>query len=405
MEGDGPLPDGYVSDTVTSITSDTVPSASDPPACEKAAARKRAKEEANIKQLAFIGQCTLEDVEFDLTALQSFRGSTKTTALKTIKGVSVNQLGFGCIQKFCIMNKIDGWRGKSKIDMCCLIVERKCHANLDQVMYLNDFQDEDTNPQHPNNDSDDDTVGDGRTKKKKRKKLTKGAKPREITRDGSLYRVILVYFLQELRPIVLQLGMNPTAVQLGTGGFLHEQIYNKKLAHVYNDASRDSLSSSFATNHDLYISCGVPEDYPSKFDNLSALAFSQAMNFINNHYRVTVRNQQTSGCHKEFHCYCGQRPYLLLYHDLINESGGKTSTLGNMAFPKLPAGIVRSSLDGKEILKLTPTKRAASSERKENAGDKLVAVRYFSPFFVHFSHFSSNLYVRSLYQQVSIERN
>jgi hypothetical protein len=126
MEGDGPLPDGYVSDTVTSVTSDTVPSASDPPACQKEAARKRAKEEANIKQSAFIGQCTLEDVKFDLTALyQSFKGSTKTTALKTIKGATVNQLGFGCIRKFCIMNKIDGWRGKTKIDiMCCLIVER-----------------------------------------------------------------------------------------------------------------------------------------------------------------------------------------------------------------------------------------------------------------------------------------
>jgi hypothetical protein len=385
MEGNAPLPDGYVSDTVTSITSDTIPSASDPPACQKAVARKKAKEEATLKQLAFIGQCTLEDVDFDLTALQTFRGSTKTTALKSIKGVTVNQLGFGCIRKFCIINKLDGWRGKSKIDMCCLIVERKRHSNLDQVMYPQDFEDEDINSRNPRPGSDDDTVGDGKTKKKKKKKLSKGAKPREITRDGSLYRVILVYFLQELRPIVLQLGMNPTAVQLGTGGFLHERIYNK-LAHVYNDASHDSLSS-IAVNHDLYISCGVSEDCPSKFDNLSAIAFSQTMSFINHHYRVAVRNRQTSGCHKEFHSYCGQRPYLLLYHDLINESGGETSVLGNMAFPKLPAGIGRSSLDVKDLKKLTPSKRPHSSERKESAGDKLVAVRYCSPLFCRVTSF------------------
>jgi hypothetical protein len=59
--------------------------------------------------------------------------------------------------------------------------------------------------------------------------------------DGSLYRAILVYFLQELRPWVLQLGLNPTAVELGTVGFLHEPIYNK-LASVYNDASNEKLN-------------------------------------------------------------------------------------------------------------------------------------------------------------------
>lgn len=372
--------DGHVSDTGDSTTSDTIPSASDPPLSEKATARRKAVEERNKQQLSFIGHCTLDDVLFDLKAPLPSRGSKKTTSLQSIKGAPINQLSFKVIRKFCIVNKIDGWRGKTKTEMCSLIVERKRHWNLDQVMYPNDFEEQSTNPDHPSNDSDDnDTVGDGLKKKKKVKKLTKGAKPKEITRDGSLYRVILVYFLQELRPIVLQLGMNPTAVQLGTGGFLHERIYNK-LAHVYNDASRECLSS-FPTNHDLYISCGVPEDAPSKFDKLSALAFSQAMNFINNHYRVAVRNRQTSGCHKEFHCYCGQRPYLLLYYDLINESGGETSTLGNMAFPKLPTAIMRSSLDVKPAGKLTPMKRPASSERKENAGEKLVAV---SNFFISF---------------------
>jgi hypothetical protein len=37
------------------------------------------------------------------------------------------------------------------------------------------------------------TGGDGSTKKKKW--LSKGAKPREILEDGSLYHLILTYFL------------------------------------------------------------------------------------------------------------------------------------------------------------------------------------------------------------------
>jgi hypothetical protein len=68
----------------------------------------------------------------------------------------------------------------------------------------------------------------------------KGAKPREISEDGSLYRLILMFFLQDLRPFVSHLGTNPLAVELGTAGFLHEPIDNK-LASIYNDRTHASL--------------------------------------------------------------------------------------------------------------------------------------------------------------------
>jgi hypothetical protein len=47
-----------------------------------------------------------------------------------------------------------------------------------------------------------------------KKRLSKGAKPREIAEDGSLYRLIITYFLQELRPYVSKLGTNPLALNL-----------------------------------------------------------------------------------------------------------------------------------------------------------------------------------------------
>jgi hypothetical protein len=143
------------------------------------------------------------------------------------------------LRQFCINNKIEGYRNKTKLLLCDMIVERKQHGNLDEVMCPGDFDD--------NKDGDDADEG----AKKRKRKLTKGTKPREILGNGSLYRVTLVYFLQTLRPFVLRLGMNPTALELGTGSFLHEAVYNK-LANVYNDASDDSLKS-FKADDNIYI--------------------------------------------------------------------------------------------------------------------------------------------------------
>ena len=133
--------------------------------------------------------------------------------------------------------------------------------------------------------------------------MSKGAKPREISEEGTLYRLILTYFLQELRPYVSQLGTNPLAVELGTAGFLHEPLYNK-LASVYNDSTHELLKS-FVLNHDIYVTSGVQKEAPATFDELSSLAVSQGIDFINKHYRQARRWQQQSGNHKTFDAYCG----------------------------------------------------------------------------------------------------
>jgi hypothetical protein len=75
---------------------------------------------------------------------------------------------------------------------------------------------------------------------------------------------------------VLRLGLNTTAVELSTVGFLHEAIYNK-LASAYSDATTELLKS-FKRDSDIYITSGVEEYVPATFDKLFALAFCQAMN-------------------------------------------------------------------------------------------------------------------------------
>jgi hypothetical protein len=154
-------------------------------------------------------------------------------------------------------------------------------------MYGEDFDD------GVDGDDDDDSKDGGEEVNSKKKKcLSKGAKPREILEDGSLYRLILTFFLQELRPFVSHLGTNPLAVELGTAGFLHEPIYNK-LASIYNDRTHASLKL-FVVNHDIYVTSGVQKEAPATFDVLSALAVSQGMDFINKHYHFAKYSPATT---------------------------------------------------------------------------------------------------------------
>jgi hypothetical protein len=203
----------------------------------QAAARKQVLKEREKKQNAFVAQCHLDDVVVEEESLKPFRGCSKTMALQTIKGACINQLGAIVLHIFCIHNKIEGYWNKTKHQLCDMIIERKRNGNLDEVMwYPNDFDCKDDDNDSYNHEDNTDMNGT------KKKKLSKGTKPREIMGDESLYCVILVYFLQELCHFVLQLGLNRTAVELGTSGFLHEPVYNK-LVNVYNNAMRESLKS------------------------------------------------------------------------------------------------------------------------------------------------------------------
>jgi hypothetical protein len=54
-----------------------------------------------------------------------------------------------------------------------------------------------------------------------------------------------------------------------------------------------------------------------------------------------------SGNHKPFDSYCETRPYLLLYHNSLLECGDQA--LSNLAVPKLPDSVKRSSLDSMKV--------------------------------------------------------
>jgi hypothetical protein len=81
-------------------------------------------------------------------------------ALQTIKGACINQLGASILHHFCINNKIEGYKNKTKLQYCDMIVERKRHVNMDEVMYPKDFEEEKVD----NDEVDDDAKEEGAKK-------------------------------------------------------------------------------------------------------------------------------------------------------------------------------------------------------------------------------------------------
>jgi hypothetical protein len=165
----------------------------------KAALLERTKKlrEKEWQQAEFIANCTLANVLVDAEYPKSLKCSTDTTVIQSIKGVRPNLLGHNVLRQFMIINKLQNYWNKSKSEMCRMIVERKKNENLDQIMYAKDFDGSDKDDDVDDSwDVEEDTaVGD---ENKKMKRLSKGAKPTEISEDGTLYRLILTYFLQEL---------------------------------------------------------------------------------------------------------------------------------------------------------------------------------------------------------------
>ncbi len=334
----------------------------------KRAVRSLKLKEKEQQQIDFIETCTIADALVDEAQPMTVKGCKDTTPLRSIKGVCISLLGVKVLRSFVTKNKIQ-CKNKSKLEMCALIVERKKNEHLDQTMHSEDFEGDKSHDDSDEGEEEDVTADV--TGVKKLKRLSKGSKPRELSEDGSLCRLILVCFLQELRPCVNQLGTNPLAVQLGTGGFLHDATFNR-LASVCNDSARVELMS-FDVNHDIHAASGIQKEAPSTFDKLSALALSQGIDFIDKHHREARRWQTQSGNHKPFDACCSSRPCLLLYHNCLQECGDPV--LSCLAIPKLPDGVKRSSMEKK--MGKTPAAAAVEKQKRSRAlFDGLLEVSY-----------------------------
>lgn len=119
----------------------------------------------------------------------------------------------------------------------------------------------------------------------------------------------------------------------------HHAVNYCNLARVYNDESNDQYSScdvSILQYSDIYDSFSITDNTPSQFDKLDGRSICQIVRFINAKYRVARNNNQKSGTHDDFHNFIGSNPWILFYHERMNELGGDVrSSYMNLAYPSL----------------------------------------------------------------------
>lgn len=267
-----------------------------------------------------------------------------------------------------------------------------------------------------------DDVEDARTTKKtsKNKKVAKSTKPQAVRQEGTLYRVINTFFLQEVRPFTTKIGSQPTASALDKRDFLHSDIFDK-LVKIYNDPLRVILDKLYHP-HEFFVNTKVAnEDVASKFDFLSALEFSQIFWFINYHYKVALRQSTRSGTHDPFQNHVRTQPYIFAYYLCLLEAPVE---LENLANPKCPKGVFRESTatlnKEKEDSDVSPKKKkprkttarrknpsaviSSSVQEMSNVSVVVSSFRHDTP--VHFMfHFFSNLKAAKERTELYRERN
>jgi hypothetical protein len=238
-----------------------------------------------------------------------------------------SQLTVFALKKLCVQFRISGCKDKAKHVLCELIVNAVKAKNLDAVMYPEDF-------------AGAAASDDSREKKTKSTKKKKGKKqkPAVTQQEGTLYRVIVTYFLQDVRPHVIKLGSQPGKNALDKREFLHQAVF-EKLAEVYNDELRDD-HKSLPYRHEMYAKWNINANIPSKFDPLTALYISEILDFINYHYKDRMRDCRKSGNHDVYQNFVRTKPYLFLYHHRLSDS---QIELQNLAFAQLDENVKRES--------------------------------------------------------------
>ena len=138
------------------------------------------------------------------------------TRLKSIGGVLMSKLKAEELKMFCAKQKIGGYKSKSKVLIAELIVAKVTAKQIyGSIGTLG--------------------MGDGATSTTKRApKHRNGDLPKVVSKTGTYYRVITMWFHQDNRHLVLQTGRAPNKNELDQGGFLHKRLW-EDLARFYND--------------------------------------------------------------------------------------------------------------------------------------------------------------------------
>jgi hypothetical protein len=147
---------------------------------------------------------------------------------------------------------------------------------------------------------------------KSKSKMRKGTPPASITKIGTYYRVINLYFDEIHCTNVAKLGSAPSISKLDCRQFLHKNVYDCHL-ETYSDVNNNNNNNDWlAFGNHYFDDVGDSQNAANDFDqDLTSLEFKQTMEYINFHYQIAHQNNKKSGSHDEFHCFVGSHPYFL----------------------------------------------------------------------------------------------
>jgi len=175
----------------------------------------------------------------------------------------------------------------------------------------------------------------------KPKKQAASTRPYELgEEDNSIFRVILVLFLDECRKDYISTGSSYDRKELDSNKG-HQALFSN-MHEVYLDDSIDALDT-LGDMCAYYTVAGVSQDAPSDFVELSLDAFIATIKFINFHYSEALSKNQQSGTHDDFDKFTAGKPWLYFYHKMLTSIGN--TELNQMAYPTLPAYALLTSCD------------------------------------------------------------
>jgi hypothetical protein len=240
--------------------------------------------------------------------------------LVSIGGIPHSKLLLNDLMLFCATHKISGYRQKKKDEVLLLIAARVASDMIYASIGRRGMHDDKTSK------DDGTTASTGKTSKKRAYK-SKLTRPQAVTKTGTYFRAISLWFAVENRHLVLATGKKMNRAELDVGGYRHKPIW-EALAEQFNtctgipeggkleDAGENEYLDLIQSPHPLY-----KDENPEDFDQLDGQDLAQFIRWLTNQYYVV--HKSVSGDHARFEDKVGEKGYLLYFHNMITETGAQ----------------------------------------------------------------------------------
>ena len=173
-----------------------------------------------------------------------------------------------------------------------------------------------------------------------RKKSAASTKPKCITKEGTLFRIVNVISCETCRTYYVatktshdkddQDTRNPKSIE-----------WDHLSSHYRSDEG--SLMKLTPGGRNALMGHSVCQNICHEYDELTDEEFQQVVLYIAYWYRSARNKKNQSGNHRSFGVYCDGKTWLLYYHAVLHEIGD--TALSNCAYPQLDSSIARTSTD------------------------------------------------------------